>query len=100
MLFRSIETLNVRVETARDLTLKLYSRAKEITKSAAFAESAIVYGNRYRSNIKNLDSHLAHAEDLFNKGEYQKSLNVTISVLNKIEPGINEKLVAYYQKEA
>ena len=43
------ETLNTRVDTARDLVLKLYTKTKDMMKNAFFAEKAIVYGNRYRS---------------------------------------------------
>ena len=42
----SIKTLNLRVDTARDLALKLYQTASSTTKTAAMAEMAIVYGNR------------------------------------------------------
>ncbi|MEG0408519.1 MAG: septation ring formation regulator EzrA, partial [Bacilli bacterium] len=94
----SIETLNVRVETAKDLVLKLFNKSKEIVKSAAFAEMTIVYGNRYRSNYDDLDKNLAYSEMLFFKGEYQKSLELSINSLNKIEPGIQKKLIEYYGK--
>ena len=43
------ETLNTRVDTARDLVFKLFGETKEMMKTAMFAEMAIVYGNRYRS---------------------------------------------------
>lgn len=93
-----INTLNVRVETARDLVLKLNRKAQEIIKSVAFAEMAIVYGNRYRSEYPELDKHLTYSEMLFFKGEYKKSLDLAIHTLNKIEPGIQNKLLEYYAK--
>ena len=43
-------------------------------KTAMFAEMAIVYGNRYRSNFDELDKYLNYSEMLFYKGEYKKSL--------------------------
>jgi septation ring formation regulator len=92
----TIETLNTRVDTARDLALKLYGKTKEMMKTAMFAEMAIVYGNRYRSSEKDLDRNLSYSEVLFNKGEYQKSLELTINSLNKIEPGIYDKLLNLY----
>ena len=70
----TIETLNTRVDTARDLALKLYGKTKEMMKTAMFAEMAIVYGNRYRSSEKDLDRNLTYSEMLFVKGEYKKSL--------------------------
>ena len=92
----TIETLNTRVDTARDLALKLYGKTKDMMKTAMFAELAIVYGNRYRSSEKEIDRNLTYSEMLFGKGEYQKSLELTINSLNKIEPGIYEKLLKLY----
>lgn len=95
----TIDVLNTRVDTARDLALKLFGKTKEMMKTAMFAEMAIVYGNRYRSNETELDKNLTYSEVLFNKGEYKKSLELTINSLNKIEPGIYDKLLSFYGKE-
>lgn len=89
----SIKTLNIRVDTARDLVLKLYNTSNEVVKTAAMAEVAIVYGNRYRPVNKNLDMELTRAEDLFYKGEFKKALENTIRAINVIEPGIYQKLM-------
>ena len=64
-----------------------------------FAEMAIVYGNRYRSVEIELDKNLSYSEVLFNKGEYKKSLELSINALNKIEPGIYDKLLDFYSEE-
>lgn len=95
----TIETLNTRVDTARDLVLKLYGRTKEMMKTAMFAEMAIVYGNRYRSTGDEIDKNLTYSEVLFYKGEYQKSLELTINSLNRIEPGLYNKLLEFYGEE-
>lgn len=95
----TISVLNTRVDTARDLVLKLYNTTKEMLKTAMFAEMAIVYGNRYRSSINDLDKSLLYSEVLFYKGEYQRSLELSINSLNKIEPGIYEKLINLYDKK-
>lgn len=92
----TIETLNTRVDTARDLVLKLFTKTKEMMKTAMFAEMAIVYGNRYRSSVVDLDKNLCASELLFYKGEYSKSLELTINSLNRIEHGIYEKLLKLY----
>ena len=94
----NIDNLNMRVETARDLVIKLHNRSKEMVRSAAFAEMTIVYGNRYRSKYDELDKNLAYSEMLFFKGEYKKALQLSINTLNKVEPGIQNKLVEYYKK--
>lgn len=95
----TINILNTRVDTARDLALKLYTRTKDMIKNCMLAEMAIVYGNRYRSNIADIDKHLTNSEVLFYKGEYQRSLEITVNSLNKIEPGIYEKLLKIYGYE-
>jgi len=95
----TIGVLNTRVDTARDLVLKLFKKTKEIMKTAMFAEMAIIYGNRYRSAIEDLDQYLTNSEILFFKGEYQKSLELTINTLNKVEPGIYNKLLVLYGNE-
>lgn len=92
----TISILNTRVDTARDLVLKLYRKTEELLKIATFAEVALVYGNRYRSSYEGLSNKLNLSEQLFLKGEYQKSLELTITLLNKIETGIYEKLVYMY----
>lgn len=95
----TIEVLNTRVDTARDLVLKLYTKTKELMKNAMFAEKAIVYGNRYRSSKDELNEHLTLSEQLFYKGEYKKSFELTVNVLNKIEPGIYNKMLELYSSK-
>jgi len=94
-----IDVLNTRVDTARDLVLKLFKTTKDMIKTAMFAEMAIVYGNRYRSDEEELDKYLIYAEKLFYNGEYQKSLEITINSLNRVEKGIYDKLLNLYSKE-
>lgn len=95
----TIEILNTRVDTARDLVLKLYTKTKELMKNAMFAEKAIVYGNRYRSSYNEINNHLSISEKLFYKGEYKKSFELTVNVLNKIEPGIYNKILNLYSSK-
>lgn len=94
----SIKVLNTRVDTARDLVLKLYATANELVKIAAMAEIAIVYGNRYRSTIKDISVGLLKAEKDFYKGDYKNSLEVVLNTLNIVEPGIHKKLISAYEK--
>lgn len=92
----TIDVLNIRVDTARDLVLKLFQTTKEMVRTAMFAEMAIVYGNRYRSSVNDLDKYLRYSEKLFYRGEYKKSLEVSINSLNKVEEGIYDKLLKLY----
>ena len=88
----SIKTLNIRVDTARDLALKVYNTANEAIKTAAMVEVAIIYGNRYRSINKNVDLEITKSEGLFYEGDYKKALDTTIRAINTVEPGISDKL--------
>ena len=90
----SIKTLNLRVDTAQDLSLKLYQTASSTTKTAAMAEMAIVYGNRYRSSNKEVEMGLIASEKAFMKGNYNESLEIVLNTLNIVEPGIQKKLLS------
>ena len=93
----SIKTLNTRVDTARDLTLKVYNTTKEAMKTARMAEAAIVYGNRYRAVYKDVELGLLKAENAFYKGNFKISLEQAINAINIVEPGIHKKLLEEYQ---
>lgn len=94
-----IKTLNTRVDTARDLVLKLYNTTNETTKLARMSEMSIVYGNRFRSSYDNIDQGLNQAEILFYKGNYRRSLEVSIRVIEAVEPNFGKKLDNFYKKE-
>lgn len=89
-----INELNIRVDTGRDLVLKLFSLSSELSRTCGMAELAIVYGNRYRSSYKEIDNSLKNAEKEFEKGEYKKSLEISLNALNIVEPGIHKKLIS------
>ena len=93
-----IKTLNTRVDTARDLVLKLYNTTTDMIKTAQLAEMAIVYGNRYRSEVREIDKGLENAEMLYLKGNYKDALEVSISSIELIESDIHKKLLDLYQE--
>ena len=93
-----IKTLNTRVDTSRDLVLKLYNTTNEMIKTAKLAEYSIVYGNRYRSKNINVDSGLNQAQMLFYKGNYKKSLDVSVSTIERIDSDIRRKVTELYEK--
>ena len=93
----SIKVLNVRVDTARDLVLKVYNTINETVKTAKMAEVAIVYGNRYRVTNKEVDFNLIKAENNFLKGNFKNSLENAINAINIVEPGIYKRLLEEYK---
>ena len=90
-----VDTLNIRVDTARDLVFKLHNTTSEMVKFSLLSEYAIVYGNRYRYNKSYINDGLIKAEKLFFDGEYKKSLELSITTLDSVEPGIHKKILDY-----
>ena len=95
-----MEVLNTRVDTARDLTLKLYKTTNSTVKTASMSEHAIVYGNRYRAINKQVDEGLTKAENLFFVGSFKASLEDALNAINLVEPGIHERLLKESKEEA
>ena len=95
----SIKTLNTRVDTARDLVLKLYNTTNEMIKTARLVEDAIIYGNRFRKDNNEIDKGLSKAEMLFYKGNYKKALEVSFNTLDTYDPGIKVRLMHSYENE-
>ncbi len=92
-----IKVLNMRVDTARDLVLKLYNTTNEMIKTAQLAEMAIVYGNKFRSIMDEVDAGLSNAEMLFHKGNYKEALEVSLSSIELVEADFHSKLLKLYQ---
>lgn len=95
----SIRILNTRVDTARDLVLKLYNTTNEMIKTARLVEDAIIYGNRFRKDNTEIDKGLSRAEVLFYKGNYKKALEVSFDTLDTFDPGIKVRLMHSYENE-
>lgn len=86
----NIKILNTRVDTARDLALKVYLTANRNLEDAKTCENLIVYANKYRSEHQKLDEVLNEAERNFFKGEYSRCLEVSLSALELVENDIRE----------
>lgn len=84
-----IKVLNTRVDTARDLVLKLYNTTNNMIMNARYAEMMIVYGNRYRDRNEEISSRLDLAEAKFNRGEYKNSLDISLSAVSLVDKNID-----------
>ena len=93
-----IKTLNTRVDTARDLVLKLYNTTNEMIKTAILAEKSIIYGNRYRPYYNEIDEGLDAALDYFYKGKYKESLDTVLRTCSLVDKNIYKKMFAVYDK--
>ena len=93
-----IKTLNTRVDTARDLVLKLYNTTNDMIHNAELAERCIVYLNRFRSSYDGVDQCLNDAEEKFHKGDYKEALDCSIKATSFIDDIIYRKLKGVYEK--
>ena len=89
----AIKTLNTRVDTARDLVLKLYNTTNDMIKMASTTENLIVYGNKYRSTNTRVDEGLKLSEQLFYKGNYEKAYKTAINTIEIVDKDIKNKVV-------
>ncbi len=87
-----IKILNIRVDTARDLVFKIYNKTNDMIKASQLSEKMILYGNRYRSSYPEVDLGLEQAAMLFYKGQYDKSLEVSISAIKQVEENPLDKI--------
>ncbi len=87
-----IKILNIRVDTARDLVFKIYNKTNDMIKIVNASEKIIVYGNRYRSTYEEIDIALTKAEELFKRGKYKESIDLSIKSLSFIDKNIVEKI--------
>ena len=86
-----IKILNIRVDTARDLVFKIYNKTNDMVKIVSLSEEMIVYGNRYRSSYEEIDIALTKAEELFRRGKYKESLDLSIKSLSFVDKNIEER---------
>ena len=80
-----IKILNIRVDTARDLVFKIYNKTNDIVKSVILCENLIVYGNRYRSTYSKIDEGLKESTELFRKGKYKQSMDLSLKVISEVD---------------
>ena len=91
----AISILNTRVDTARDLVLKLYNTTVSMIKTAKMSEMAIVYGNRYIPLHEDIEEGINRARNLFFKGDYTSSLKVSVDTIKLVDDNFERKLLAY-----
>ena len=73
------------------MVFKIYNKTNDMIKLASMSEKVIVYGNRYRSSYEEIDVALNKAEELFKRGKYKESLDLSMKSLSFIDKNIMEK---------
>ena len=86
-----IKILNIRVDTARDLVFKIYNKTNDIVKNVITCENLIIYGNRYRTTYKEIDDALNEAEELFRKGKYKQSIEVSVKAISLVDDNFKDR---------
>lgn len=87
-----IKILNIRVDTARDLVFKIFNKTNDMIKIVSLSEKLIVYGNRYRSTYPEIDVSLNKATELFNRGKYRESLDLSLKCIGLVDKNVMEKI--------
>ncbi len=81
-----VSLLNATVDEAIDYIYKLHNNVNNLVGVVDMSENAIVYANRYRPYIADIDTQLTRAELAFNNGEYTQSLTTIINSIDKYRP--------------
>lgn len=87
-----IKILNIRVDTARDLVFKIFNKTNDMIKIVSLSEKLIIYGNRYRSTYPEIDLSLDKATELFNRGKYRESLDLSLKCISLVDKNVMEKI--------
>jgi len=95
-----IKTLNTRVDTARDLVLKLYNTANSMAKLASLAENTVVYANRYRNYYEDIDKFLNKSEKFYFKGKYKEAFMQAVKAISIVDSDTYNTLMMIYEKNS
>ena len=91
-----VQLLTELIETAQHLSIRFYKDTNMLIKAASFAEKSIIYCNRYRFD-NDVIRNLAKAEYYYTQGDYTESLDIALTTLEAVEPGIYELLLTAYE---
>ena len=67
------------------LIQKRYNKTNDIVKSVVLCEELIVYGNRYRSTYPKIDESLTESTELFRKGKYKQSMDLSLKAIYEVD---------------
>ncbi len=81
-----IAALNGTVAEAIDYIYQLHNNVNNLVGVVDMCENSIVYANKYRAYVPDIDSELTKAELAFNNGEYTQSLTMIINAIERFKP--------------
>ncbi|WLR44191.1 septation ring formation regulator EzrA [Bacillus carboniphilus] len=99
MIFEKLKEVPLNITEIQDLLEKavlevesLQRYTEEIIEQVYLIEKVIQYGNRYRSNNKQLSKRLEQAERLFRSYQFDDSLEECAAAIETVEPGALRKI--------
>lgn len=96
-----VTTLNATVSEAIDYIYKLHNNVNNLVGVVDMCENAIVYANKFRAYVPDIDSELTKAELAFNNGEYTQSLTMIINAIDRFRPNTSyEEMIKDNAKSA
>lgn len=81
-----VSTLNGTVSEAIDYIYQLHNNVNNLVGVVDMCENSIVYANKYRAYVPDIESELTKAELAFNNGEYTQSLTMIIEAIERFKP--------------
>ena len=82
----NVSVLNATVDEAIDYIYKLHNNVNNLVGVVDMCENAIVYANKFRAFVPDIDAELTRAELAFNNGEYTQSLTTIINSIDRFRP--------------
>ncbi|QIK70412.1 septation ring formation regulator EzrA [Erysipelothrix sp. HDW6C] len=79
--------MNATVDEAIDYIYKLHNNVNNLVGVVDMCENAIVYANKFRAFVPDIDAELTRAELSFNNGEYTQALTTVINAIDHYRPG-------------
>lgn len=96
-----VTSLNGTVAEAIDYIYQLHNNVNNLVGVVDMCENSIVYANKYRAYVPNIDSELTKAELAFNNGEYTQSLTMIINAIERFKPNTSyEEMIKNNAKSA
>lgn len=81
-----VNVLNATVDEAIDYIYKLHNNVNNLVGAVDMCENAIVYANKYRAYVPDIDAELTRAELAFHNGEYTQALTTVINAIDRFRP--------------
>lgn len=83
-----VSTLNATVTEGIDYIYKLHNNVNNLVGVVDMCENALVYANKFRAYVPDIDAELTRAELSFNNGEYTQALTTIINSIDRYRPNV------------